>query len=85
MQAYNMLRPGGYIAMSDFTVRPEHSAITRSFWPAVFKSDGIRPCTDHVDTLRAMFREVACNVESGGFPYVPLLEAPYYYFVGQKK
>lgn len=82
--AYQLLRPGGYIAVSDFTVRPEHSLATRTFWPALFATDGIRPNTEHVDTLQAMFRPVALQVEFGGFPYLPLLQAPYYFFVGQK-
>lgn len=53
-------------------------------WPAIFAADGIAPSTEHVDALQAMFRPVALEVEFGGFPYVPLLQAPYYYFVGQK-
>jgi hypothetical protein len=34
--------------------------------------------------LRARFREVHCTVDKGGFPYVPFLKAPFYYFIGQK-
>lgn len=82
--AYSLLRPGGYIAISDFTVRPEHSWFTRKFWPAVFKQDGVRPCVDHLDTLNKMFKQVHQSVEFGGFPYIPLLKAPYYFFIGQK-
>ena len=73
-----------YIAISDFTVTPEHSMFTRNFWPAVFKQDGVRPNVEHLLTLRSMFSEVHCEVSKGGFPYVPLLKAPFYYFVGQK-
>lgn len=82
--ALRLLKPGGYIAISDFTVRPEHSAFTRALWPAVFKTDGVRPSPDHIDTLDAMFTRVHCEVAKGGFPYVPLLKAPYYFYVGRK-
>ena len=70
--------------MSDFTVTPEHSLLTRTFWPAVFKQDGVRPNTEHLVALRKMFNEVHLKVDSGGFPYIPVLRAPFYFFVGQK-
>jgi S-adenosylmethionine-diacylgycerolhomoserine-N-methlytransferase len=82
--AYNLLRPGGYIAVSDFTIRPEHSAFTRTFWPTVFKNDHVILRTEHIDTLDRMFSRVHLQVERGGFPYVPLLKCPYYFYVGQK-
>lgn len=53
-------------------------------WPAIFKTDGVRPSELHLPALRALFRQVHCTVDQGGFPYVPLLKAPFYYFIGQK-
>ena len=50
----------------------------------VLGTDGIHPRAAHIETLRALFDEVHCVVERGGFPYVPLLKSPYYYFVGKK-
>jgi len=82
--AFRLLRPGGYIAVSDFTVTPENSWFTRTLWPAVFKLDGIRLSHDHIDQLRSQFEQVHLKVEKGGFPYVPFLKAPYYYFIGRK-
>jgi S-adenosylmethionine-diacylgycerolhomoserine-N-methlytransferase len=79
-----LLRPGGYIAVSDFTITPEHSVFTRYFWPAIFKNDGVHLRTEHIETLSRMFTPVHLKVEKGGFPYIPLLKAPFYYFVGQK-
>lgn len=84
MQAYQLLRPGGYFAISDFTVTPEHNIWTRNAWPMILGTDGVRPNTQHITALRAMFREVHCTVDRGGFPYIPLLKAPFYFFVGQK-
>ena len=63
---------------------PEHGWITRSFWPAVLGTDGVRPSVEHLPALRRMFTEVHCTVQSGGFPYVPMLKAPFYYFIGRK-
>jgi len=83
-QAYSLLKPGGYFAISDFTVTPEHNVLTRTLWPAIFSNDGVRPTVEHIPALRALFREVHCTVDKGGFPYIPLLKAPYYFFVGQK-
>lgn len=50
----------------------------------ILGTDGVRPNTQHITALRAMFREVHCTVDRGGFPYIPLLKAPFYFFVGQK-
>jgi S-adenosylmethionine-diacylgycerolhomoserine-N-methlytransferase len=82
--ATRLLRPGGYIAVSDFTVTPENSWFTRTLWPAVFKLDGIKLSHDHIDELRSRFEQVHLKVEKGGFPYVPFLKAPFYYFIGRK-
>lgn len=83
--AYALLRPGGYIAVSDFTVRPENSWITRILWPYIFAKDNVYPREAHVDALETMFQTVHYKLEKGGFPYVPFLKSPYYYFVGQKR
>ena len=63
--------------MSDFTITPDHSLLTRTLWPAIFKLDGVKLRTEHIPTLQAMFKEVHVEVHRGGFPYVPLLTAPY--------
>jgi len=53
--ATRLLRPGGYLAISDFTVTPEHSWVTRKLWPAVFKTDGVNLNPAHLETLRGSF------------------------------
>ena len=69
-QAYSLLKPGGYIAVSDFTVTPSHSLLTRIFWPAVLGLDGVRPSTEHIAYLDSKFQRMHCLVEKGGFPYM---------------
>ncbi|KAA0145772.1 hypothetical protein FNF27_03720 [Cafeteria roenbergensis] len=82
--AMTLLKPGGYIAVADFTVTKEHSALTRFMWPFIFKHDHVMLRTEHTETLAAMFDQVTLHVNRGGFPYVPVLKCPWYYFVGQK-
>jgi S-adenosylmethionine-diacylgycerolhomoserine-N-methlytransferase len=82
--AYELVKPGGYIAVCDFTVTKDMSLFTQTVWPAVFKQDGIRLNHEHIPALRARFIEKTCVVNYGGFPYVPLIEVPFFHWVGQK-
>ncbi len=69
--AYRLLRPGGYIAVADFTVTPESGPFNRFLWPRVFRLDHVNLSEEHIPTLSAMFRKVHCVVDAGGFPGVP--------------
>lgn len=82
--AKTLLKPGGFIAIGDFTVTKKHSLWTRTFWPFIFQHDGVNLNAQHIQMLRATFDEVHRQVNWGGFPYVPLLQCPYYVFVGRK-
>jgi len=85
--AYNLLKPGGIIAVGDFTVTKQHSYFTQSLWPAIFSLDGIKLNTEHIPHLETTFRRLACKVRRGGFPYlgwIPFSQCPFYHFVGQK-
>jgi len=82
--AMKMLKPGGYIGISDFTVH-EKKPLERRFWQWVFHHDNVHPSEKHIPKLRSLFNEVICEKKYGGFPYVPgFAKAPYYFFVGQK-
>src|ERR1700741_3215102 len=58
--ALSMLKPGGTLGVVDFHVsasRPQsgcvrHGAITRRFWPAWFRHDGVRISAAHLPELR---------------------------------
>ncbi|QDT60394.1 Ubiquinone/menaquinone biosynthesis C-methyltransferase UbiE [Stieleria bergensis] len=90
--AHRILKPGGMIAVTDFYVsrkyasskHRQHSWATRWFWPAWFAGDNVYLSSDHCAMLHRKF-EVQCFCERlGKVPYLPLLRAPYYLFVGKK-
>ena len=84
--AYNMLRPGGIIAITDFTVLPPafQSPLARQLFTRTFAIDGVRLSEQHRKELVDMFAPCVNEVRWGGFPYIPLLSCPYYVFVGRK-
>lgn len=90
--ALSMLRPGGVIGAIDFYVSRKHPAkglarhgfFGRNFWPLFFGLNDVFPSADHLPYLRSRFAEVRCSESRGHMPYLPLLRAPYYTFVGKK-
>lgn len=89
--ALRMLKPGGLLGVVDFYVSAEHvnggvqhSALTRTFWKKWFAHDGVNLTPEHMHYLDSVCHRLYLNESSGSIPYLPLLKAPYYYFVGQK-
>lgn len=82
--ALSMLRPGGQLAVVDFTLRPDQQAVTRSFWRAWFGHDGVHPNLAHVPALRIALPEHVLSVGTARLPYLPGIAMPYYRFVGRK-
>jgi len=91
-RAAQLARPDAIVAATDFYVSdkydlPErqHATLTRLFWRSVFDTDGIyigperRAYLDHV-----FVREYEYN-SAGHIPFVPLLQAPYYVWLGRPK
>ncbi len=92
--ALRMLRPGGQIGVVDFyvsrkypasTVEKRHSWFTRHFWPAWFGCDNVYPSADHLPFLQSHFDTEYLEERLGKIPYLPLIRAPYYLFVGRKR
>jgi S-adenosylmethionine-diacylgycerolhomoserine-N-methlytransferase len=91
--AMAMLKPGGHIGVVDFYVgrkyAPEglkkHRWLARSLWQPWFATDNVFPSPDHLPFLRNHFDQVHLAEERNRMPYVPLLRAPYYYFIGRKR
>ena len=90
--ALAMLKPGGVLGVVDFYVSPahpvgdaaRHNALTRHFWPAWFKHDGVRLNAQHLPTLRALLPQHDIVEARAPVPYLPIGRVPYYRFVGRK-
>ncbi|RPI84827.1 MAG: methyltransferase domain-containing protein [Planctomycetaceae bacterium] len=91
-QAWRILQPGGKIAVVDFFVsrkfvdpgRARHSWFTRSVMPVWFATDNVHLSRDHIAYLSQRFTVEQLTEHLAPIPYVPLLRAPYYRFVGRK-
>ena len=90
--ACSILKPGGVIGVVDFYVPRKHPGersarlgfFGRNFWPMFFSLNDVFPSPDHLPYLRRRFEETYCNESRGRVPYLPLLRAPYYTFIGKK-
>ena len=82
--ALAMLRPGGQLAVVDFTLTPEQRSVTRSFWKAWFGHDGVHPDLAHLPALRTLLPDHEAVVAATHLPYLPGLAMPYYRFLGRK-
>lgn len=90
--ALGMLRPGGLLAVADFYVsRPSpppgwrrHGALARAFWPRWFAHDGVHPSSEHLPLLAAITRERLRIEGDAPLPWLPLLRAPWYAWIGRK-
>jgi S-adenosylmethionine-diacylgycerolhomoserine-N-methlytransferase len=90
--AIAMLKPGGVLGVVDFYVSPvrvgpglaQHDALTRAFWPAWFRHDGVRVSSQHFPELRRLLPEHSFIEARAKVPYLPLGRVPYYVFVGRK-
>jgi S-adenosylmethionine-diacylgycerolhomoserine-N-methlytransferase len=87
-----MLRPGGTIGIVDFYVSPAHPPagrvrhgwFSRTLWPAWFRHNGVRLCADHLTYLQQRFETCQLSECRARVPYLPLVTAPYYVFIGRK-
>ena len=87
-----ILKPGGMIGVVDFYVsrkfpsdsHRQHRWFTRNFWPTWFATDNVFPCCDHLPFLDHHFENEFLEENSNRLPYVPLIRAPYYIFIGRK-
>lgn len=83
--AKRLLKPGGVIGVTDFTVAPDQSDISKKFWKDTFAKDHVYLNDEHLKTLRKEFEELEAAHGYGTLPYTPFfLKAAYYHFVGKK-
>lgn len=91
--AIEMLKPGGVIGVVDFYVSRKfpadamqrHGWFTRNFWPVWMSSDNVFPSPEHVPFLHHHFEPITFTENRAKIPYLPLVRAPYYTFVGRKR
>ncbi|MEQ8846539.1 class I SAM-dependent methyltransferase [Botrimarina sp.] len=91
-QAHRLLRPGGVIGVVDFYVSRRypadglrrHSYFARNFWPFWFGNDNVHPSADHLPMLQRRFQTLQVDEHYGKLPWVPVVRAPYYRFIGRK-
>ena len=77
-----MLKPGGVLAVVDFTVPPSQSLLLRRFWTLWFGHDGVRLDHAHVEALRAALPRHEYGEHRAPVPYIPVLEVAYYHYIG---
>ena len=90
--AWSILKPGGTLGAVDFYVARKHAGdgsarhgfLGRHFWPMFFSRNDVFLSPDHLPYLRRRFAQVECSESRGRVPYLPLLRAPYYTFIGKK-
>jgi ubiquinone/menaquinone biosynthesis C-methylase UbiE len=90
--AIAMLKPGGALGVVDFHVSTadpapgcvRHGVLTRRFWPAWFRHDGVRISPEHLPELRRRLSDHEFSEARTRVPYLPFGRVPYYVFVGRK-
>ena len=90
--ALAMLRPGGVLGVVDFYVsrkypeagRVRHTWLQRNFWPMWFGNDNVWLSPDHLPYLSGQIPLVELRECRTQVPYFPILQVPYYVFVGRK-
>ncbi len=91
-QAHRILKPGGHVALVDFTVSRkyppdglhQYGAFARHFWPLWFSWDNVFLNADHLPWLLRTFTRVRLVEATTRLPYVPGSKVPYYQFLGRK-
>ncbi len=90
-RAYELLIPGGQIAVVDFyssrKFNPDsrtHNWWKRHFWPMWFGFDNVNLSPDHLPYLKYRFQQKDLIEGFAKVPYLPLDRVPYYRFVGVK-
>ena len=82
--AWKMLKPGGTLAVVDFTLRAEQRPLARTFWQRWFAHDGVHLDHAHTTALQARFPSGQLTIERTRLPYLPMLRVPYYRFLGRR-
>ncbi|EKX42471.1 hypothetical protein GUITHDRAFT_111444 [Guillardia theta CCMP2712] len=84
--ALRLLRPGGRLCVCDFTVLPQKGqwTVTQEMWKRIFARDHVHLSDEHLKYLKSVTEPEKEDCGFGSFPYVPLLKAGWYWYVGKK-
>ena len=82
--ALAMLRPGGRLAVVDFTLTQQQSWLAQNFWRTWFSHDGVKLNQQHTTTLSSLLPLHELREYQTPIPYLPGLSMPYYLYSGFK-
>jgi S-adenosylmethionine-diacylgycerolhomoserine-N-methlytransferase len=90
--ALALLKPGGKLGIVDFYVaapdqdwtHAQHGALTRWFWTHWLGHEQIHLSPRHISALCTLTDQPHLQEDTVALPYMPLLRAPYFVFVGVK-
>jgi S-adenosylmethionine-diacylgycerolhomoserine-N-methlytransferase len=82
--ALSLLRPGGRLAVVDFTLAPDQGPLARAFWRRWFRHDGVRLDARHPQHLAQALPEHVLSFHPAPVPYLPGLRTAHYRFIGRK-
>lgn len=90
--ALSILKPGGKLGIVDFYVagsaqpfcRARHGTLARLFWTHWFRREQVLLSDSHVAALCTLTDPLHLHEGYESLPYLPLLRAPYYVYVGTK-
>lgn len=83
--AWRLLKPGGSIAVCDFTVSEDQWPGMNPLWTWIFSNDHVHLKEEHAQVLSEAFEKTDLHIGFGDFPYMPpCAQCPFYYFIGKK-
>ncbi|MDD4880896.1 MAG: class I SAM-dependent methyltransferase [Gallionellaceae bacterium] len=82
--AHAMLAPGGRLGVVDFHLPEAAGRMEKAFWRRWFGHDGVHLSGRHLPALRSLCRESLVRERRAALPYLPVVRAPYYLYVGTK-
>ncbi len=82
--ALAMLRPGGRLAVVDFTLTRHQSRLAKHFWHKWFSHDGVNLNQQHTEMLTGLLPFYELREYRTQIPYLPGLSVPYYLYSGIK-
>jgi len=84
-RALKYLKPGGILAVTDFTVTQDQSTASKLFWKFIFSNSHIYLNENHINMLKNECDVEYLRIDDGSFPHVPYFSCNYYYGLFKKR